>query len=81
LYIEVIYSIPRKDQVEVKTLGDLIRKRREDAGLTQNKLAKMLGVDHMSVINWEKHGMIPKQKNIEKIKVLKIESNEITKLL
>jgi len=40
---------------EPVTLGDHIKKTRKERGLLQCELAKALGVDSMSVVNWEKH--------------------------
>jgi transcriptional regulator with XRE-family HTH domain len=39
---------------EVTTIGDAIRKRRLDLGLHQKDVAKMIGCDKTSVLNWEK---------------------------
>ena len=39
---------------EVKTVGDAIRTRRLDLGLKQKDVAKIMGCDHTSVLNWEK---------------------------
>lgn len=39
---------------EIKTFGDAIRKRRLDLGLHQKDVAKIIGCDQMSVLNWEK---------------------------
>jgi DNA-binding transcriptional regulator YiaG len=39
---------------EVKTMGDAIRKRRLDLGLLQKDVAKIIGCDKTSVLNWEK---------------------------
>jgi DNA-binding XRE family transcriptional regulator len=39
---------------EIKTIGDAIRKRRLDLGLHQQDVAKIIGCDQMSVLNWEK---------------------------
>ena len=41
------------------TLGEHIRKRRLDLGLTQKELAGLLGVDEWTVINWEVRGRKP----------------------
>ena len=38
---------------ELRTLGDHVRKRRLDLGLTQKEVACRLGVDAMTVNNWE----------------------------
>ena len=42
-----------------KTIGDHVRKRRLELGLTQKATAQLLQVNQFSVINWEKHGMTP----------------------
>ena len=42
-----------------RTLGEHIRKRRLDLGLTQKELASALGVDQWTVINWEVRGRTP----------------------
>ncbi|MDR7435959.1 MAG: helix-turn-helix transcriptional regulator [Armatimonadota bacterium] len=37
-----------------RSLGEHLRKRRLDLGLSQSQVAKQLGVDEMTVVNWEK---------------------------
>jgi transcriptional regulator with XRE-family HTH domain len=44
---------------EVKTIGDAIRKRRLDLGLLQRDVAKIVGCDETSVLNWEKGHTTP----------------------
>jgi transcriptional regulator with XRE-family HTH domain len=39
---------------EIKTIGDVIRTRRLDLGLKQKDIAKIIGCDKASVLNWEK---------------------------
>lgn len=39
---------------EIKTIGDAIRKKRLDLGLKQQDVARIIGCDQMSVLNWEK---------------------------
>ena len=39
---------------ELTTIGDAIRKRRLDLGLLQRDVAKIIGCNEMSVVNWEK---------------------------
>ena len=43
-----------------KTFGQALRKARIDAGLQIKELAKEIGVDEMTVINWEIRGMKPR---------------------
>ena len=38
---------------ELNTLGDHIRKRRLDLGLTQREVARKLGVTESTIWNWE----------------------------
>ena len=55
---------------EVKTIGDAIRHRRLDLGLKQKDVAKIIGCDETSVLNWEKGYNSPrsdKMVSIEKI--------------
>ncbi len=40
--------------MELRTLGDHIRKRRLDLGLLQRDVAARIGSDTSSVTNWEK---------------------------
>jgi len=39
---------------ELKTLGQQLRKRRLDLGLTQKQVAEIIGVTESSVYNWER---------------------------
>lgn len=50
------------------TLGEIIRKWRLEQGLIQKDLAKMLGVDEMTVVNWETGKSKPGKKHRERIK-------------
>lgn len=45
---------------EIRTLGDHLRKRRLDLGLRQRQVALTLGVDAMTVNNWEVGRTAPK---------------------
>jgi transcriptional regulator with XRE-family HTH domain len=51
---------------EPKTLGEHLRKRRLERHLLQTQLARLFGVDRVSVQNWESgiyepnQGMVPK---------------------
>lgn len=44
---------------ELKTLGDHIRKKRLDLGLFQKDVAKTLGTNMASILNWEKNRTYP----------------------
>jgi len=49
------YSIEKKGYPATpKTLGEEIRKRRLDLKLRQIDVAKIIGCDEMTVVNWEK---------------------------
>jgi len=63
------YSRPRPSgyPVELKTIGDHIRKRRLDLGLYQKDVAKIIGVDTTTVENWERTGRKPGLKAMPKI--------------
>jgi transcriptional regulator with XRE-family HTH domain len=37
-----------------KSIGEMIRERRLDLGLRQTDVAKIVGCDKMTVVNWEK---------------------------
>lgn len=45
---------PRMVVPEATTLGDHLRRRRLDLGLTQKAVAKTIGVDSFTLANWEK---------------------------
>jgi transcriptional regulator with XRE-family HTH domain len=45
--------------LELKTIGDHIRKRRLDLGLYQKDIAKKFGADLTSVFNWENNVKSP----------------------
>jgi transcriptional regulator with XRE-family HTH domain len=46
--------------VSITTLGDHIRKKRLDVKLLQKDVARILGVDSMTVNNWERNRCQPK---------------------
>ena len=51
-----------------KTIGETIRKRRLDLGLRQIDVAKILGCNEMTVVNWEKGYTNPRPDKIARIK-------------
>ena len=60
-----------KDQAyprEIKTIGDAIRKRRLDLALKQRDVAKIIGCDETSVLNWEKGHTFPGTNKISDIR-------------
>jgi len=50
-----------------QTLGDRIKKWRLEQGLFQRDLAKIIGVDEMTIVNWEKGRTKPIKQNSEKL--------------
>ncbi len=67
----VEYTISR---YPARSYGERLRQRRLELGLTQVKLAKLLGVSEMSVVGWEKGWHVPSVAYRMKIrKVLGIE--------
>jgi transcriptional regulator with XRE-family HTH domain len=52
---------------EPKTLGEHIKKRRIELHLLQSQLAKRLGVDRISVQNWESGIYVPSARVVEKV--------------
>lgn len=52
-----------------QTLGEKIRKARMNRGLLIRELAYQLGVTADTVINWEKRGMKPSRRYLEKVNV------------
>jgi len=47
-----------------RTFWDYIRKFRKDKGVSQVDLAKMIGVNEMTIVNWETRGMVPRIKKV-----------------
>ena len=43
-----------------KTIGEMVRKRRLDLGLRQIDVAKVIGCDEMSIVNWERGHTVPR---------------------
>jgi len=53
-----------------KTSGDYIRKWRMEQGISQVELAEKLGVDEMTIVNWEVKDMTPCSRHLEKLRRL-----------
>jgi DNA-binding XRE family transcriptional regulator len=53
-----------------RTLGERIKKWRLEKGLFQRDLAKLIGVDEMTIVNWEKGRTKPTKKNLDGIKAI-----------
>jgi DNA-binding transcriptional regulator YiaG len=50
-----------------RTFGDYIRKWRMDKGISQASLAARLGVNEMTIVNWEIRGMVPAKRHIKRL--------------
>jgi DNA-binding transcriptional regulator YiaG len=53
-----------------RTLGEYIKKWRLERELFQVDLAKMIGVDEMTIVNWEKGRTKPIKGNLERIRAI-----------
>jgi DNA-binding transcriptional regulator YiaG len=53
-----------------KNLGERIRKKRMDLGLTMREIAESLGVSETTVYNWEIRNRKPYRRTEEKLKVI-----------
>lgn len=53
-----------------QNFGKKLRKSRKDAGLMIKDLAKMLGVTHDTIINWELQGVSPSPQNSRSVKIV-----------
>ena len=58
---------PKETDFEPQTLGEHIRKRRLQLGLTQKAAGERLGVNSWTVLNWEKGKTEPPVEAIRKI--------------
>jgi ribosome-binding protein aMBF1 (putative translation factor) len=50
-----------------RTLGDCIKKWRLEHGLFQVDLAKMIGADEMTIVNWEKGRTKPNNQSLKRL--------------
>jgi len=53
-----------------RTMGERIKRWRLEQGLFQRNLAKLIGVDEMSIVNWETGKTEPRKMNLEKLKAI-----------
>lgn len=51
----------------LQTLGNRIKKKRNQANLTQPELGRMLGLTHSSISNWEADKFSPSAKNLHEL--------------
>jgi DNA-binding XRE family transcriptional regulator len=50
-----------------RTLGERIKKWRLEEGLFQRDLARLIGVDEMTIVNWEKGKTKPIKQYLERL--------------
>lgn len=53
-----------------RTLGERIKKWRLEQGFFQRDLAKRIGVNEMTIVNWEKEETKPTKRNLEALKAI-----------
>ena len=53
------YSFSTSRYAEPNTFGQSIRKARLEKGMRQKDLAKLVGVDEMTIVNWERYPTVP----------------------
>jgi transcriptional regulator with XRE-family HTH domain len=58
---------PKETDFEPQTLGEHVRKRRLELGLTQTQAAERLGVNPWTILNWEKGHTEPPIKSMPAI--------------
>jgi DNA-binding XRE family transcriptional regulator len=51
----------------LRTLGDHLRKRRLDLGMTQKQVARAMGASQSAVHGWEENWYPPTRKNVRRI--------------
>jgi len=61
---------PRMSLHPDRTLGKCTRKWRVEQGLFQVDLAKRIGVNEMTIVNWERGGTKPTKKNLERLEII-----------
>jgi transcriptional regulator with XRE-family HTH domain len=58
---------PSKYPKIIKSLGDHIRARRLELGMLQREVAEVLGVDTMTITNWERNRCNPSARMLPRI--------------
>jgi transcriptional regulator with XRE-family HTH domain len=58
----------RISKYPARTLGECVRKWRLEQGLLQVDLAKKIGVNEMTIVNWERGKTKPAKRKFEKLK-------------
>jgi DNA-binding XRE family transcriptional regulator len=74
--VELCLSIPRYPG---RTVGARIRRLRLEQALYQKHLAELVGVDEMTIVNWEKDRTVPKGERLNRLaRILGVEVRELT---
>ena len=67
---------------ERMNLGVFIARRRKYMGLTQEELAKRIGVSKSAIAKWETNGGIPDRDNLKKIaEVMKVSVDDLHRII
>ncbi len=73
--VELFLCLPR---FPGRTLGERIRRFRLEQGLYQAQLAKRVGVDEMTIVNWEKDRSAPRGSRLARLaEALGVEIEEL----
>jgi DNA-binding transcriptional regulator YiaG len=73
--VELLLTVPR---FPTRTLGERIKRLRRERGLHQTELARLAGVDEMTLVRWEKDRSVPKgQRLASLLRALGAESSEL----
>lgn len=60
--------MPRQESRHIRsTIGENIRRLRDDAGMTQRDLAVALEMDQVSMSRWETGRVMPRHENLERV--------------
>lgn len=57
-------------EVQIMDIGDLIKQQRMERGLSQKRLAELLGVNKSAVAQWETNATRPTEENMSAIKLV-----------
>ncbi len=68
-HVRLKASKPQSSQYpkSLNTLGDHLRKKRLDLGLLQKEVASQIGVDEITICNWERQRTAPTLSHIPKV--------------
>ena len=66
-FFKINFRIPKIPPIQPISFGQFLRKLRFDKKLSQGDLARLLGVSHDSIRNWEGDRFLPNRKSQEKL--------------